>query len=736
MMGSEQVILPNWLVAQLFGWKWMGFVLALLLLAWALGIILRARSKHHLPLQRALDLRLEATEAVGQQATEGEAQDLFAAHFEAIDAAMSAGEGPESKELHHAWTQFRETFIDDSSETLIEATARPDGYFLHLGDDSRVLAWWANIFVALGLTATFLGIIAALAGAVGTVGGGNMQQMQQGLMTLLTMTATKFWTSIGGVGASIILRWQAQNWQAQTEQKLETLCERLEYGTRFSPPQRIAAEQLRELKQHSVALTEFSHQLAASIGDALGQHMQPVVSGLSGIQSSLNEFREGSFSQIGQKLGEAISQGAGTEMQALAGALETMTQGIAKVNDGLEGASGQASAQIAAAAEEFSKASAEMTSAFATLNGNIANMSQRIAAQAEAAEQRQQDLVKEEQEAFKTMADQQRKLLNTTSEELTKASADSTAAMVDAVRTAIQNAMGDSSNAIAGALEGFQDATAGIQSAFAQMQTQVAELGEKLAGSTSDAADRNADVLRKAADALEQVAARAQTQVGEALGEAITQSSAQAGKLIAEAFARFGENFAESGAELTATLNTTAGRMEVLASAFDRSTGSADAYAEKIAGAGREAQLAVSTLGQATQALGATAAPIAKAATAIEAATAQVGDNLRNLGESNARYHALIESVTGQMEATAQAATRSWENYRDRFAEVDVALANALDRIRGASSEHADELSNQVGRIDKALAEAVDRLAPALEVLSDLTASLEDLAGRMPVAAE
>ena len=176
--------------------------------------------------------------------------------------------------------------------------------------------------------------------------------------------------------------------------------------------------------------------------------------------------------------------------------------------------------------------------------------------------------------------------------------------------------------------------------------------------------------------------------------------------------------------------------MEVLASAFDRSTGSADAYAEKIAGAGREAQLAVTALGQATQALGATAAPIAKAATAIETATAQVGDNLRGLGESNARYHALIESVTGQMGETAQAATQSWENYRNRFAEADVSLANALDRIRGASSEHAEELNKQVGRIDKALAEAVDRLAPALEVLSDLTASLEDLAGRMPVAAE
>lgn len=732
----ETVIFPNMLVAWAFGWRWMGFVLALGLIAWALFLILRSRAKHHIPLQRALDLRLSATSAISEQPNEAKAQEVFASGFEEINAAMSDGEGPESKELKHAWTQFRETFIDDRSEVLIEATARPDGYFLHLGDDSKVLTWWANIFVALGLTATFLGIIAALAGAVGTVSGGNMQQMQTGLMTLLTMTATKFWTSIGGVVASIILRLVGHRWQSTTDRKLEMLCERLEYGTRFSPPQRLAVDQLRELKQQSVALTEFSHQLAASIGDALGQHIAPVVTGLTGIQASLNDFREGSFSQIGTQLGDAISKGAGLEMQALAGALENMTKGIAGVNDRLEGASGQASEQIAAAAQQFSAASLEMTRAFASLNTNINSMATQIAEQAGEADRRQRERVQDERDAFAGMADQQRNLLEQTSADLRAVSATTTEEMISAVRSAITGAMGETSQAIAGALQGFQGASAGIQGAFDQMKAQIAEMGDRLAGSASDAADRNASALRQAAEALEQVAGQAQSKMGTALDQAIEKSSAETGRVLTEAFAKFGEQFGKAGGELTTTLNATAARMEALAGAFERSSSSANGFAEKIHSAGMEAQLAVTTLGQATQALGATASPIAQAAAAIETATNRTGEALRTLDESNSRYHALIEGVTTDMKQTAQAATTSWDGYRNRFAEVDKALAEALDKIRSASAEHAVALNKEVGRIDTALAGAVERLAPALDVLADLTASLEDLTRRSPEPAE
>lgn len=724
-MSIETVIWPNRLVAFLFGWEWTGIILFGAILLWAVAIIWRVHRKHHRPFQAALRSRLEVTQVIAEQTSEADAHEQFAARFDAISAAMMA-DGPESAELRHAWTQFRETIIDES-RTPLEATARPDGYFLHLGDDSRVLAWWANIFVAVGLTATFLGIIAALAAAVGAVGGGTTEQMQKGLMGLLTMTATKFWTSIGGVGASIVLRWVDRTWHSQTEQQLERLCERLEYGTLFSPPQRIAARQLRELEQQSVALTEFSHKLAVSIGDALGQHMQPVVMGLSGIQSSLNEFKDGSFNQIGKELGDAISKGAGLEMQQLAGALTAMTDGIKGVNDRLEGASGQASEQIATAARQFTTGSEAMTKAFAGLNTNLNGMAERLAQQAEAAGQQAANRVREERETYKTIADEQRKAGEAAGEALRNASSVATEAMVAAVKDAVGSAMAESMTAIRGALDGFAGATAGIQQAFDRMQGQVAEMGERLSGNASGVAERNAEVLARAAKALEDAAAQTQDRLGETLKTAIDQSGEAASRALAEAFKAFGERFDEAASGLFTTLTSTAGRMEALSQAIARSTGEAGSHADKLSQASREAEAVGAMLGRAANDVAGAAGPIREAVAAIRESVAQSGAMLVQAEASGERQREALTSATSALEQMGESATAAWSNYNGRFAEVDKALAEALDRIRGASAEHASALTTEVGRIDQALADSVEKLAPALDVLGDLAGSLDDL---------
>ncbi len=141
----EDVILPNRLVAMAFYSPWVGFGLALGLLAWAVGIIIWNYARYHRPFNAALAVRLDATRIVEDQLDDHEAQTAFAAHYDSIEAAMLSGEG-RAKELRHAWVQFTETIVD-TSETPLRATTRPEGYFLHLGDDTRVLAWWANIFV-------------------------------------------------------------------------------------------------------------------------------------------------------------------------------------------------------------------------------------------------------------------------------------------------------------------------------------------------------------------------------------------------------------------------------------------------------------------------------------------------------------------------------------------------------------------------------------------------------------
>ena len=727
----DHQIWPNEVVALLFGGRWTGFLLFLGILVWAGCIVGWTYWRYYRPSKAALEARLEATQVIAAQRTDAEAQAAFVDHYDEIDHAMMAG-GSEADELRHAWTQFTETFVDPN-DRILRATSRPDGYFLHLSDDTRLLAWWANIFVAIGLTLTFLGIIAALVGAVKSMSSGtDMAVIQTALINLLTITAAKFWTSIGGVIASIMLRRFDRTWHSATDRRLETLCERLEYGTLFSPPQRIAAQQLMELEQQSLALTEFSQQLAASIGDALGQHMQPVVAGLSGIQTSINEFKDGSFNQIGKELGEAISRNAGSEMEGLAAALTGMTAGMQAVNDRLEGASGAASEQIATAAREFTTASEHMTQAFAQLHGRIDGMSQSFASQAEEAERRTAQRVAEDRAQYDAMAQGQRDVMRAIGEGMQSASAVASEAMVAAVRGAVQEAMAESSAAIGAALEGFAGATAGIQSAFDQMRGQIAELGEAMTGSAQGAAERNAEVLARAAAALDTAAAKAQAGMGAALDEAIARSTEVSGRAIAQAFEAFGARFDAASAGLVQTLMTTAGRMETLAGAIERSASAADSHAGKLADAGREAQGVATMLGRAANDLHKVAEPIRAATDSIDKAATFTGETLREMERRNGIQHDMMRGVADSLTATSSAAAQAWDGYRIRFEAVDEALGRALGQIQQAAQDHAVGLNGHVGKIDLALGNAVEKFGKSVDEIAEFASAIEDLLDRLP----
>lgn len=657
----EHVIWPNLIVAQLFRDPWIGFGLAVGILLWATGIIVRNYFKHHRPISKALAERLEATQPVIDAETDADAQDAFASHYDEIDAAMMSG-NKKLTELRHAWIEFGETFVD-KNETPLRATTRPEGYFLHLGDDTRVLAWWANIFVALGLTFTFLGIIAALVGAVDAMGGGaDMTRMQQALIGLLTITAAKFWTSIGGVVASIILRWVDRLWHSKVQRELEQLSERIERGTVFFPPQRFAAAQLRELEQQSVALTSFSHQLAASIGDALERNLQPVVSGLAGIQSSISEFRDGGFSEIGKNVASSINDHAGAQMAALAKALDEMTKILGSVNKGLDGASTQAAQQIAAAAAQFANASDEM---------------------------------------------------------------------LEAVRELVQTARTENGAAMNDALKDFAASMGEIRSAFDGMRKQISEMGEDLTKGSSNAADLNAKVLADAANALAAAAATAKDTMDDTLNTSIGKASDASARAMADAFAAFGTKFDTASGGLVAVLTSTSDQMSRYAGAIERSTGAASDHADKLADAGREAQAVSTMLGKAAADVSGAAGPIREATGTIRDTVAQSEDLLRRNGEATGHQLEAMTTISTRLDQVATTATQTWENYRTRFSEVDKSLGAALEQLRSMSTEHANELNTQTGRVDMALANAADRLGAALEPLDDLAGSLEDAVERL-----
>jgi len=263
-----------------------------------------------------------------------EAQVRFSEDFDAIADVMAR---QDRKELALAWEQFRETFIDEN-DTVIRTTARAEAYFLHLADDTRVLAWGANIAVGVGLTATFLGLIAALTSATDVLSGAsNGTETAQALQGLLKVTAAKFWTSVTGIICSIVLRRTDRRWHEQLQHHIETLCQILDRGTLFTPAQRLAADQLREMKRQTEAFQTLGADLAAAIDNALSNRMSPVVSVLGSINESIEQFGKGGFNQISQDLGKALGEHAGKEMQQLGQTLAVMASKFDDLSNGLAG---------------------------------------------------------------------------------------------------------------------------------------------------------------------------------------------------------------------------------------------------------------------------------------------------------------------------------------------------------------------------------------------------------------
>jgi hypothetical protein len=733
LAGQASINPLNAVVVAVFGNPWAAIWISLGILISCALIIMRNRHRFHVPVTRALNGRLAALAPIDVADGADASQQAFVDHFNEIEVAMGAGSG-RSQELQLAWKEFRETILDET-EIPMRATARADGYFLHLGDDTRILAWWANIFVAVGLTFTFLGIVAALTTTVIALqtGQGN-SAMTVALIKLLEITSVKFWTSIAGVSASIWLRAVDRRWHASTQGKLEKIVELLDLGTLYLPTQRIAALQLHEAREQTAAMKTFSHDLALAIGDNLERQMGPMIGALGGIQASIDDFKSGSFNEIGREFGEALSRQAGGEMQALAGALTTMTDRLAGVNDRLEGSSQAASDQIASAARDFLAASDSIGRAFATLNDRIEGMADRIVEQSEAASTRATAHVAEERAAYQAIADEQRGTMRAMGEDIRAASTTATGELVTAVREAVRQATEESGAGVRAALSNFTDANAGIRASFDELRGQIAEMGTGLRDGAAAAAERNADVLARAAEALEQGTLRAASGMANAIDTAIGKAAEESTRIMTKAFADFGERFEAASSGLVATLRTTAGRMEELATSIERSARASDDHATRLTQVGQDTQGVAATLTRAANDMQVAANPIRLASEMIGNATVRTGDALESHARSAEAHRQAIDTIGERLGKTTDSATKAWSDYRERFEGVDRALATTLEQIKSASAEHATHLNEKVGKIDLALGNAVDRLSAALEPLNELAGQIDDLIGRMPKA--
>ena len=241
------------LLIALFSTKGVALALAGLILLAAVLILFGVYFTRVVPIRKAVMRRI-----VGFPRT------VAPSELEQVSAVMASPD-KHSFNLERAWAAFRSSLTFTPAGEL-RSGAPAWTVFSIVTSETSVLGWWSNLFVAIGLIFTFLGVVAALSEATSVLGGGaaSTATMQAALSGLLTITATKFWTSIAGILASVILRICERRWSSRIDEAVEDLCEIIDARIPPVSPGMLAGEQLNELKRQTEVLSAIRIALADS----------------------------------------------------------------------------------------------------------------------------------------------------------------------------------------------------------------------------------------------------------------------------------------------------------------------------------------------------------------------------------------------------------------------------------------------------------------------------------------
>lgn len=157
----------------------------------------------------------------------------FRDNFERLDNLLSTTPAFASG-LALAWLQYRRT-LSQTPTGIYQSPYRPRTFLLSALPSAGNLDFAANIFVAFGLLATFVGLVAGLTFAAVGMESGNPGAMQEAMTDLLSASASKFVTSIAGVGLSIVLRVAGRILYMRQQKAMLGLCDALEAAIRIDP---------------------------------------------------------------------------------------------------------------------------------------------------------------------------------------------------------------------------------------------------------------------------------------------------------------------------------------------------------------------------------------------------------------------------------------------------------------------------------------------------------------------
>ena len=303
---------------------------------------------------------------------EGGPQKTFSKNYNKIDQDFL-----KINKIEHAWSEFTETIIQPTrdEEGAIHAcsnTERPHDFFnlhdLDMGPSfTKILP---SIFIAVGLSLTFLGLIAALSSAVQGMeaAAGDTQSIQGSISGLLNAASAKFYASLSALFMSIILTLGIKSVSWILEVKLKHLNQKIETGMQHLSLESLAQKSNMIMTDQLDQLKTFNTDLAMKIGDqvqnSLEKTLGPLLNKLADMGSEINESNIKNLQKITEEMIASIKGATGESMERVANTLDA-------VGDKLSGLTDILSGSLASFDSDFKKILSDLTSTLEEGTGSL-----------------------------------------------------------------------------------------------------------------------------------------------------------------------------------------------------------------------------------------------------------------------------------------------------------------------------------------------------------------------------
>ena len=459
----------------------------------------------------------------------------------------------QSRLIGHAWREFRETLVEpERSDQLIQNTVRPQIFINFSCAEQRstalrLMPHVPNYFVGVGLLLTFVGLVAALSFASGTVGGDvDANKAVEGLRNLLAAATFKFWTSIAGLLASIVLSFVFRLCALHLEGQFGLLCSVLEQRMEFVTPQRIFVDVRDTVEEQLAETKKINTEVAMSIAESVGQQFREHVPGMlatavqplvDAVRESSNKVREGATGGLENLVNQFATTLQGTTSQHLARMSETLqqlTHSLKAMQGSMDSSGNEFAKRMAEASERLDTAMREMAQSMRGLTESLtAQVGQAAHVFGTRLGESLERLSHQSEQMAEQLAQQSREASSSFAEEVAKAAQALSMSATDNAESSTRFAQ-QLRESLGESVEGVQGALDRVGISLSSLQSQIEQQGRGMTALS----ERSSEV------------ARSMTSASNAINEGL------------EPFQRIGQNLSEISGRLERSVASMAGKIE------------------------------------------------------------------------------------------------------------------------------------------------------------------------------